>query len=159
MEILKNKHASVRIGPSNPDHHLYSNNGVWWLHYTSYPTPATSKRIRRSLRTRDVALARSRRDGFLRQSSLTRREWRCHGMSAAEFYFHPIEQIFLGWELEIHTECIYRLEGYIHETYRNKGQEAEKIWTFHLKDGRPSGLISNSSADDLRDIIRKERQK
>ena len=62
MEILKNKHASVRIGPSNPDHHLYNNNGVWWLHYTSYPTPATSKRIRRSLGTRDVTLARSRRD-------------------------------------------------------------------------------------------------
>lgn len=79
-------------------------------------------------------------------------------MSAAEFYFYPIEQIFLGWDLEIHTECIYRLEGYIHETYRNKGKEAEKIWTFHLKDGRPSGLISNSSADDLRDIIRKERK-
>ena len=64
MEILKNKHASVRIGPGNLDHHLYNNNGVWWLHYTSYPTPATSKRIRRSLRTRDVTLARSRRDGF-----------------------------------------------------------------------------------------------
>ena len=62
MEILKNKHASVRIGSSNPDHHLYNNNGVWWLHYTSYPNPATSKRIRRSLGTRDVTLARSRRD-------------------------------------------------------------------------------------------------
>jgi hypothetical protein len=79
-------------------------------------------------------------------------------MSAAEFYFYPIEQIFLGWELKIHTECIYRLEGYIHETYRNEDQEAEKIWTFHLKDGRPSGLISNSSADDLRESIRKERK-
>ena len=79
-------------------------------------------------------------------------------MSAAEFYFYPIEQIFLGSELEIHTECIYRLEGYIHETYRNKGQEAEKIWTFYLNEGRPSGLISNSSADDLREMIRKERK-
>ena len=66
MEILKNKHASVRIGSSNPDHHLYNNNGVWWLHYTSYPTPATSKRIRGSLRTRDVALARHRRDTILK---------------------------------------------------------------------------------------------
>jgi len=32
------------------------------------------------------------------------------------------------------------------------------IWSFHLKDGHPSGLISNSSADDLRNIIRKERK-
>jgi hypothetical protein len=79
-------------------------------------------------------------------------------MSATEFYFHPIEQIFLGWELEIHTECIYRLEGYIHETYRNKDQDAEKIWTFHLKDGRPSGLFSKASADELRENIRKERK-
>ena len=66
MEILKNKHASVRIGSSNPDHHLYNNNGVWWLHYTSYPTPATSKRIRRSLKTRDVTLARQQRDTILK---------------------------------------------------------------------------------------------
>lgn len=66
MEILKNKHASVRIGSGNQDHHLYNNNGVWWLHYTSYPTPATSKRIRRSLRTRDVTLARHQRDTILK---------------------------------------------------------------------------------------------
>ena len=66
MEILKNKHASVRIGSSNTDHHLYNNNGVWWLHYTGYPTPATSKRIRRSLKTRDVTLARHRRDTILK---------------------------------------------------------------------------------------------
>ena len=66
MEILKNKHASVRIGSGNPDHHLYNNNGVWWLHYTSYPGPATSKRIRRSLKTRDVTLARHQRDTILK---------------------------------------------------------------------------------------------
>ena len=66
MEILKNKHASVRIGSSNPDHHLYNNNGVWWLHYTSYPTPATSKRIRRSLKTQEVTLARQQRDTILK---------------------------------------------------------------------------------------------
>ena len=66
MEILKNKQASVRIGSGNPDHHLYNNNGVWWLHYTSYPTKATSKRIRRSLGTRDVSLARQCRDAILK---------------------------------------------------------------------------------------------
>jgi hypothetical protein len=65
MEILKNKHASVRIWANNPDHHLYNNNGVWWLHYTSYPTPVTTKRIRRSLKTRDLSVARERRDAYL----------------------------------------------------------------------------------------------
>lgn len=79
-------------------------------------------------------------------------------MSAPEFYFDPFEQVFFSWALDIHSECIYRLEGYIHETYRNKGQEAEKIWTFHLKDGRPTDLISTSSAEDLREIIEKERK-
>lgn len=67
MEIRKNKHASVRIWAQNPDHHLYNNNGVWWIHYTSYPTASTSKRIRRSLKTRDLELARERRDAFLAQ--------------------------------------------------------------------------------------------
>ena len=66
MEILKNKHASVRIGSSNPDHHIYNNNGVWWVHYTSYPPPTTSKRMRRSLKTRDVIIARHRRDTILK---------------------------------------------------------------------------------------------
>ena len=66
MEILKNKQASVRIGPSNLDHHIYNNNGVWWLHYTSYPTPTTSERMRRSLKTRDVSIARHRRDTILK---------------------------------------------------------------------------------------------
>lgn len=79
-------------------------------------------------------------------------------MSAPEFYFDQIEQVAFGCALDIHTECIYRLEGYIHETYRNKGQDAEKIWTFHLKDGRPTDLISTSSAEDLRKIINKERK-
>lgn len=67
MEILKNKHASVRIWAHNPDHHLYNNNGVWWLHYTSYPTATTAKRIRRSLKTRNIEAARELRDAFLAQ--------------------------------------------------------------------------------------------
>ena len=65
MEIRKNKHASIRIWAQNPDHHLYNNNGVWWIHYTAYPTEITKKRIRRSLKTRDLELARERRDAEL----------------------------------------------------------------------------------------------
>jgi len=67
MTIRKNKHASIRIWAQNPDHHLYNNNGVWFLHYTSYPTPVTTKRIRRSLKTRHLCVARERRDAFLAQ--------------------------------------------------------------------------------------------
>ena len=66
MTIKRDANSSIRIQSTNRNHHLYNNNGVWWLHYTSYPTPATSKRIRRSLKTRDVTLARRRRDTILK---------------------------------------------------------------------------------------------
>ena len=67
MTIHKNKDASVRIWATNPDHHLYNNNGTWWIHYTAYPTPVTTKRVRRSLGTHDLETARSLRDAFLAQ--------------------------------------------------------------------------------------------
>ena len=56
--------ASLRISEANPNHHLWNNNGTWFLHYTVYPTPFTKERIRRSLGTKDVKLARERRDQF-----------------------------------------------------------------------------------------------
>jgi len=56
--------ASLRISESNPNHHLWNNNGTWFLHYTVYPTPFTKERIRRSLGTKDVRVARERRDNF-----------------------------------------------------------------------------------------------
>lgn len=65
MTIRKNKHASIRIWANNPDHHLYNNNGTWWLHYTAYPTATTTQRVRRSLATSDRAIARERRDAYL----------------------------------------------------------------------------------------------
>ena len=64
MTIKRNQNASVRIWAQNPDHHLYKNNGTWWVHYTSYPTPVTTGRVRRSLRTHDVETARARRDAL-----------------------------------------------------------------------------------------------
>ena len=56
--------ASLRISESNPNHHLWNNNGTWFLHYTVYPTAFTKERIRRSLGTKDVKIARDRRDQF-----------------------------------------------------------------------------------------------
>ena len=56
--------ASLRISEANPNHHLWNNNGTWFLHYTVYPTPFTKERIRRSLGTKDVKIARERRDSF-----------------------------------------------------------------------------------------------
>jgi len=47
---------------SNPNHHLWNNNGVWWIHYTFYPSPVTAERVRGSLKTKSLTEARRRRD-------------------------------------------------------------------------------------------------
>jgi hypothetical protein len=56
--------SGIRIAAGNPNHHLWNNHGTWFLHYTVHPTPFTKERIRRSLGTKDLAAARSRRDAF-----------------------------------------------------------------------------------------------
>jgi len=53
---------SIRTDPTNPDHHIWLNNGTWWCHFTVHLPGHRSQRLRRSLRTRDHALARRRRD-------------------------------------------------------------------------------------------------
>jgi hypothetical protein len=52
---------SIRIDDANPDHHLWRNHGWWWIHYVVH-RGNRKERIRRSLQTRDVAVARRRRD-------------------------------------------------------------------------------------------------
>lgn len=58
---------SIRVRGDNPNHHLWNNNGTWFLHYTVYPTPFTKERIRRSLGTKSLETARERRDAFFAQ--------------------------------------------------------------------------------------------
>jgi hypothetical protein len=53
-----------RVRVDNPNHHLWNNHGTWFVHYTVYPTAITKERIRRSLGTRDLIVARERRDRF-----------------------------------------------------------------------------------------------
>ena len=56
--------SALRVSPENPNHHLWNNHGTWFLHYTVHPTPFTKERVRRSLGTKDLPLARERRDTF-----------------------------------------------------------------------------------------------
>jgi hypothetical protein len=56
--------SGIRITADNPNHHLWNNHGTWFLHYTIHPTAFTKERIRRSLGTKDIETARSRRDAF-----------------------------------------------------------------------------------------------
>jgi hypothetical protein len=56
---------ALRIDESNPNHHLWNNNGTWWIHFTVYPSPVTAERRRKSLKTKNRQLARKRRDQIL----------------------------------------------------------------------------------------------
>jgi hypothetical protein len=56
---------SVRILPDNPNHHLWNNNGTWWMHYTVHHADHTKGRRRIPLGTSDIVQARKRRDAFL----------------------------------------------------------------------------------------------
>ncbi len=56
---------SIRVEAANPLHHLWNNNGTWWIHYTIHPDTRTKARVRRSLRTRELAEALVRRDAIL----------------------------------------------------------------------------------------------
>ena len=52
----------------NPNHNIWNNNGTWWCHYTVHNDDYTKKRVRVSLGTDDVAIARALRD-FLMEAT------------------------------------------------------------------------------------------
>lgn len=54
-------HLSVRVDASNRHHHLWNNNGVWWVHYT-LNFDCRTRRVRRSLKTGLLDEAIRRRD-------------------------------------------------------------------------------------------------
>ena len=56
---------SIRVSEANRLHHLWNNNGTWWIHYTIHPDAYTKARVSRSLRTHDLATAQHRRDEIL----------------------------------------------------------------------------------------------
>ncbi len=53
---------SRRQKTSGPDHHLWNNNGTWWLHITRHFPDGTAKRERVNLKTSDIQVARNTRD-------------------------------------------------------------------------------------------------
>ncbi|HQW29061.1 MAG TPA: hypothetical protein PK529_07745 [Verrucomicrobiales bacterium] len=62
---LADRALSTRTSAENPDHHLWNNRGTWWCHFTLHRADYTAERVRVSLRTRDVTVARGRRDELL----------------------------------------------------------------------------------------------
>jgi hypothetical protein len=60
---------SLRVNDANENHHLWNNRGVWWCHLTIHQSDGTAKRMRFSLKTRDLEKARTRRDRIFHQLS------------------------------------------------------------------------------------------
>ncbi len=58
-------HLATSRTDTNPDHHLWNNNGTWWCYFTLRSATGGSKRHRISLKTRDIESARRKRDRFL----------------------------------------------------------------------------------------------
>jgi len=50
---------------SESNHHLWRNRRTWWIAFTILHDGYRQERVRRSLGTRDVALARARRDELM----------------------------------------------------------------------------------------------
>jgi len=46
----------------NPNHNIWNNNGTYWCHYTVHNADYTKQRVRVSLGTKDVEIARALRD-------------------------------------------------------------------------------------------------
>lgn len=64
---------AIRLTGSNPDHHLWNNNGMWWIDYTILRDPnLTGIRVRKSLGTKSVVEARVRRDALFNSFQLQR---------------------------------------------------------------------------------------
>ena len=60
---------SLRVNETNENHHLWNNRGVWWCHLTIHQSDGTAKRMRFSLKTRELEKARIRRDRIFQQLS------------------------------------------------------------------------------------------
>ncbi|MDB6128614.1 MAG: integrase [Verrucomicrobia bacterium] len=59
----KKQRAKTRKVPSpNPNHHLWRHGKNWWVYCAVNPTPRTKDKLRRSLCTESIRMARYRRD-------------------------------------------------------------------------------------------------
>ncbi|NUP94860.1 MAG: hypothetical protein HUU28_01735 [Planctomycetaceae bacterium] len=52
-------------GATDPDHHLWLNGKVWWIAFTYHTADGRKRRLRASLGTHDVQVARRSRDELL----------------------------------------------------------------------------------------------
>jgi hypothetical protein len=70
---------------TNLNHNIWNNNGTWWAHYTVHNDDYTKQRVRVSLGTDDVEIARALRD-FIMQATpkISRHIPRSRGQAMAD---------------------------------------------------------------------------
>lgn len=81
---MNEEKLAIRVDETNPDHHLWNNNGTWWVHYTVHPDALTSVRRRKSLRTKCLDHAREVRDQLLVSLAGASRSIQTHRFGLAE---------------------------------------------------------------------------
>jgi hypothetical protein len=65
MQTEPSLHLVTRRTVNNPNHHLWNNNGTWWIRFTLRSTAGESIRPAYSLKTADLDAARRKRDRIL----------------------------------------------------------------------------------------------
>ena len=56
---------AIRVSRDKTNHHIWNNNGTWWIDFTMRSENGSTKRHRISLKTTDLEKARSKRDRIL----------------------------------------------------------------------------------------------
>ena len=64
MQTEPSLHLVTRRTDTNPNHHIWKNNGTWWIRFTLRSTEGESIRHAYSLKTPDLDAARRRRNGI-----------------------------------------------------------------------------------------------
>jgi hypothetical protein len=59
---MSNSTLAIRTNQRNLNHHLFNNNGTWWIHFSVHRPDHTKERIRESLGTSCLSRARELRD-------------------------------------------------------------------------------------------------
>ena len=67
MQVQPYPILSLCYDESNLNHHLWNNNGTWYIAYTVLSSPITTERVRHSLNTKCILIARKKRDSLFKE--------------------------------------------------------------------------------------------
>ena len=90
MSHPMSSNGCVKNRTPNPDHNIWNNNGTWWCHYTVHHDDYTKQRVRVSLGTNDVEIARALRDFVMEATpKIATNVPRARGQAMPDFVSEP----------------------------------------------------------------------